>query len=63
MVHPLAMPPAFGGTWLESAVGSLGEVFVVRESGNVIFKENDLLDCLTPMPLVGVGGGDCDDFK
>ena len=63
MVQSLAMPPALGATWLESAVGLLGNVSVVRESGNLIFKETELLDCLIPMPLVGVGGGECGDFK
>ena len=34
MVHSLAMPPAFVGTWLVSSVSLLVEIFVLHEIWN-----------------------------
>ena len=45
MIHSLAMHPAFGGTRMRPAISLLGEVFVVLEIGNGIFKVIDSLDC------------------
>ena len=42
-IRSLAMPPAFGGTWLELAVGLLVEVFSLVEIRNG--DSIDLSDC------------------